>query len=150
MMTGIQQQIGLMTVLAGRWEQASRKVAGLAEAIPASEFDARTPAATRSFSEGFHHVGFWNQYVADTLNGKGGADVGNELPVAPYPTKVSILEPLKRTSADLAVALREHNGPLDLKATELIMTFVEHASEHYCQLVVYPRLMGIVPPTSRT
>jgi uncharacterized damage-inducible protein DinB len=144
------QQEALTALVLGRWEQASRKVAELAEVIPASEFDSQLRDGIRSFSEIFRHVAFWNQYVADILNGKQGDDLANELPLAAYSTRASILEALKRTSADAASALRQHNGPLDGKAVELMMTFVEHMSEHYGQLVVYTRMLGIVPPTSRT
>jgi uncharacterized damage-inducible protein DinB len=150
MTAGVQQQEGLMAILVRRWEQASQKVAELAEVIPVDEFDSRPLDGIRSFSEVLRHLAFWNQHVGDALNGKGTDDTGNELPVAVCATKASILEALKRTSADVVAVLREHQGPLDLKAAELIMTFVEHTSEHYGQLVVYARLMGMVPPASRT
>jgi uncharacterized damage-inducible protein DinB len=150
MMASSQQQEGVTAVLVDRWEQASRKVAELAEVVPADQFDSRPLAGIRTFSEVLRHVAFWNQYVTGTLNGKEADDSGNELPSAVYTTKASILEALKRSSADVATALRQHHHPLDLKVTELIMTFVEHTSEHYGQLVVYARLMGIVPPASRT
>lgn len=149
-MTATVRQLEAMTaLLIERWEQESQKIAELAEAISAKEFDSRPRAGIRSFSEVLRHVAFWNQYVADTLNGKKADDAGNELPRAAYSTKASILEALKRNAAYVASALRER-GSLDLKATELIMTFVEHTSEHYGQLVVYTRLMGITPPASLT
>lgn len=150
MTVSVRQVEAMTALLIERWEQESRKIAELAEAIPEREFDSQPLAGIRSFSEVLRHVAFWNQYAADTLNGKKADDAGNELPRAAFSTKASILEALKRSSADVALALREHRGSLDLKATELIMTFVEHASEHYGQLVVYTRLMGITPPASRT
>jgi uncharacterized damage-inducible protein DinB len=150
MTAGMQQQDALTVVLVGRWEQSSRKIAELAEVIPAEKFDSRPLAEIRRISELLRHVAFWNQYVVDVLRGKKADDTGNELPPAAYTNKASIVEALKRTSADVATALGEHHGTLDLKATELIMTFVEHTSEHYGQLAVYTRLMGIVPPASRT
>jgi uncharacterized damage-inducible protein DinB len=150
MATGIQQQGELMSALVGTWEQSSRKVAELAAVIPAAEFDSRPLTGIRSVSELLRHVAFWNQYVADTLRGKKADDMGNELPPTAYATKASIIEALSGSSVDVATALREYHPPLDLKATELIMTFVKHTSEHYGQLVVYTRLMGIVPPASQT
>jgi uncharacterized damage-inducible protein DinB len=149
-MANIQQKEALKTLLIGRWEQTSRKVEELAEVIPVDEFESRPLAGVRSCGEVLRHVAFWNQYVADTLNGKKADDAGNELPGATYSTKGSVLEALKRSSEDVATALGEHQAPVDLKTTELIMTFVEHTSEHYGQLVVYARLLGITPPTSRT
>jgi uncharacterized damage-inducible protein DinB len=150
MTAGIQQQETLATALVKRWEQSYRKVAELAGVIPADEFDSRPLTGIRSINEILRHVAFWNQYVADALRGGKADDTGNELPATACASKASILEALKRTSADVVTTLREHHGPIDLKATELIMTFVEHTSEHYGQLVVYTRLMGIVPPASRT
>lgn len=149
-MANIQQKEALKALLIGRWAQTSRKVAEIAEAIPVDEFESRPLAGVRSCGEVLRHLAFWNQYVADTLNGKEADDVGNELPGATYSTKASVLEALKRSSDDVATGLGEHEASVDLKTTDLIMTFVEHTSEHYGQLVVYARLLGITPPTSRT
>ena len=149
-MAKAQQQDELTTLLAGRWEQASRKVTELADEFPANQFESRPLAGIRTFGEVLRHIAFWNQYVADSLRGKETNDTTNELPLAGYSTKSSILEELRRGLADVAAALREHEAALDLKAAELVMTFIEHTSEHYGQLVVYGRLKGIVPPASRT
>ena len=150
MTESIQQQEPLTAALLAKWEQSSRKVEELAGVIPANEFDSRPLTGVRSVSEVLRHLAFWNQYFADTLRGKKADDTGNELSPTEYASKTSILEAMKRTSADVASALREPHCPLEVKATELIMTFMEHTSEHYGQLVVYARLMGIVPPASRT
>src|SRR5215831_14371565 len=115
MTASVQQQEALTALLTARWEQASRKVAELAEVIPADKFDSRPLAGVRNVSEVLRHVAFWNQYVADTLNGKQADDAGNELPSAACPTKPSTLEALKRSSADVAAALREHQASLDSK-----------------------------------
>jgi uncharacterized damage-inducible protein DinB len=149
MIANMQQEGGSTAVLIGRWEQASRKMAELAEVIPPDRLDSQPLAGIRSFGDVLRHVAFWNQYVADTLNGKQAADDGNELPQAKYSAKASILEALKSSSEDVAKALRENRTALDCKTTELIMTFVAHTSEHYGQLVVYTRLLGIAPPASR-
>ena len=150
MTANVQQQTGIIDVLAQRWEQVSQKVADLAETIPENQFDARPVPGIRSFSEVLRHLAFWNRYVADTLSGKKADGTGNELPAAMYRTRESILEALRNRSADVAAVLRTHHGPLDVKATGLVMSSSEHIAEHYGQLVVYTRLMGIVPPASRT
>ena len=144
-----QQQKALPAMLAERWEQASRKIAELGESFPEDKMESRPAPGARTPGEVFRHVAFWNQYVADTLRGKPADDSTNELPLAGYPTKAAVLEALRRTSEDAAAALRERETSLDSKAAELVMAFVEHTSEHYGQLVVYARLMGIVPPSSR-
>jgi uncharacterized damage-inducible protein DinB len=149
-MVTAQQEKALTTVLVERWEQASKKVTELAEVFPAAEFESRLLAGVRTFGEVLRHVAFWNQYVADSLRGKEADDTTNELPLAVYSTKASILEVLRRGSEDVAAAMRQRQPWLDMKTTELVMTFVEHTSEHYGQLVIYARLKGIVPPASRT
>jgi uncharacterized damage-inducible protein DinB len=59
-----------------------------------------------------------------------------------------VLDALKRTAADATKALRQHG--IDRPMAETAMSFIEHTSEHYGQLVVYARLHGVVPPASRT
>ena len=140
----------LATLLAERWEQVSRKLADLAEAIPAENFEKTPVAGLRTCGAVVRHVAFWNQYVVDSLGGRAVNDTGNELPSSEYPHKQSVLDELMRTSRDSVSALRNHSGALNQKTAELMMTFVEHTSEHYGQLVVYARLLGIVPPASRT
>jgi len=140
----------LTGLLTARWEQGSRKVMELAEAFPAEELESHPLTAVRSFGEVLRHIAFWNLYVADSLRGKQTNDADNELSLADFPTKEKILEELKKSSEDVATALRERPSAHDLKAAELILTFIEHTSEHYGQLAVYARLIGIVPPTTRT
>ena len=150
MMAKAQPQEELTSLLMTRWEQVSRKVMELAEAFPAKELESRPLAAVRTFGEVLRHIAFWNLYVADSLRGKQANDTSNELSPADFPTKEKILEELKKSSDDVATAVRERPSSRDLNAAELILTFIEHTSEHYGQLAVYARLIGIVPPTSGT
>lgn len=149
-MAKAQQQETQTTLLTQKWEASCRKLAGLADALPAEKFETRTVAGARTPGEVLRHVAFWNQYVADSLRGKPADDTANELPAAEYRTKAKILEALNRTAADAAAALREAPEPLPLKSAELVVSFLEHTAEHYGQLVAYARLSGIVPPASRT
>lgn len=144
-----EQEKALVTLLVERWEQVSRKVADLAEEFPAEKFESQPVTGLRTCGEVLRHVAFWNQFVADSLRGTKADDTTNELPLADFPTKASVLEALKRTSRDVAEALRNHQTSVNAKTLEVVMPFVEHTSEHYGQLVVYARLIGIVPPASR-
>jgi uncharacterized damage-inducible protein DinB len=137
-------------VLTQRWEQVSQKFADLAEALPAEKFDTAPVGGLRTCGAVVRHIAFWNRYVADSLAGRAANDADNELPVAAYPDKQSAMRELQRTSQAVASALRKHAGGSSAKTAELIMTFVEHTSEHYGQLAVYARLIGIVPPASRS
>jgi hypothetical protein len=51
--------------------------------------------------------------------------------------------------AFIAKALRDLPAGLE-KTAAMIITFLEHTSEHYGQLVVYARLNGFVSPASRS
>jgi uncharacterized damage-inducible protein DinB len=133
-----------------RWDQAGNKLTTLAEDFPAGKYEARPADGVRTFADVLRHVAFWNRFVADSVRGKKADDTSNELPRAEFSTKARIVDALKGSAGDAASALREHRSELDLKTVELIMSFIEHNCEHYGQLVVYSRLMGIIPPASRS
>ena len=143
------QKETLSTMLIGRWENIARKITTLAEEFPEEKFEHRPLESIRTLGDVLRHLAFWNQYVADSLSGKQGDDSSNEVPLVNYPTKARIVEVLERNSREAVAALRKHPSDLDLKTVELMITFIEHSCEHYGQLVVYSRLMGITPPASR-
>jgi uncharacterized damage-inducible protein DinB len=143
------QEESLVKLLAERWEQISRKLAELAQEVPAENFESSPVAGARTVGQVLRHVAFWNQYVADSLRGKSADGTANELPLAEYPKRAKILEVLRRSAEDVAQALRSSQSASNLKTAELVAPFIEHTAEHYGQLVVYCRLMGIVPPASR-
>jgi len=140
---------GFSAKLIERWEKSGQKLEALGAAFPESKYDEKPGHELKSFGEVLRHVAFWNLYVADTVRGKKADDSANELPKEKYGTKAKILAGLKESVADTADALREKRGGLDPEAVELLVSFIEHTSEHYGQLVVYTRRAGIVPPASR-
>jgi uncharacterized damage-inducible protein DinB len=140
----------LSTVLINRWQQVGKKFESLAEAFPEKKYDSKPVDATRTVAEVLRHVAFWNHFVADSARGKKADDSGNELPAAKYSTKAHIVDALKQSSAEVVSALEENHHALEPQTAELIVTFLEHTSEHYGQLVVYARMNGIVPPASRS
>ena len=134
--------------LVEHWEQVCGKLLTLAEEFPAQNFDARPADGVRSVAEVLRHVAFWNKYVADKASGEKADDVANELPKQKFPTKGEILRALKSSASDATAALRS-NAFLSVEVAEMLVSFIEHNSEHYGQLVVYARLQGVVPPASR-
>jgi uncharacterized damage-inducible protein DinB len=133
----------ITSLLADRWEQSSRKLVELGEAIPANEFDKAPLTGVRSCAEVLRHVAFWNEYVTGTLDGKKVDDSANEIPASEYASKEKILEAVRRSAGTVTSALND-------QASETVLPFLEHSCEHYGQLVVYARLLGITPPASRT
>jgi uncharacterized damage-inducible protein DinB len=137
----------LTTVLIVRWKAASRKFCDLARAIPDSMLESELVSGTRTSGNVLRHVAYWNRYIADSLNGRAAHDSANELPREDYLDKARILEELEKTNSEIANGM---NRNLDAKTLELISMAFEHLSEHYGQLVVYTRLLGILPPASRS
>jgi len=143
------QQTTVSTILIGRWEQAARKLATLAEAFPPDKLESTPVKGTRTVGDVLRHVAFWNRYVADSASGRKADDSANELPKAEYSTKAQVLKALQQSAANATAALRTHPGELPPATAEMVMSFIEHTSEHYGQLVAYARNQGIVPPASR-
>ena len=137
----------LTKILMERWEQVSRKFGDLTEEVPAEKFDSSPVDGLRTCAEVVRHVAFWNIYVSDSLTGKEANDSANELPAAEYPTRQKALGALRESAKRVTAALQAQE--VTPKMLELLMSFVEHTSEHYGQLVVYARLMGVIPPASR-
>jgi uncharacterized damage-inducible protein DinB len=132
-----------------RWEQAARKVAALAEALPEEKLESQLVSGARTPGEVLRHIGFWNQYLAALLRGEEPDGSANELPRNSYGTKAAMIDALNRSSADVTKTLGEEQVWRERKTAENVMAFIEHTSEHYGQLAVYARLIGIVPPASR-
>ena len=143
------QQETIVTILTKRWEEISCKIVTLAVEFPQEKFEHPPAEGVRTFGDVLRHVAFWNQYVADSLNGKKADDSANEVSRVSYSTKTRLVEVLKSTSAEAMAALRWQQPDLDAKTVDLVLTFIEHTCEHYGQLAVYSRLAGITPPASR-
>jgi len=136
-----------MATLVARWEAASRKFIELAEAIPEDKAETELISNTRSYMGVLRHVGYWNCYVADSLHGRKAHDSGNELSRDDYPDRTQVLRELERSSKDIrdGIGLNSNDNWLDL-----VLMGLEHLNEHYGQLAVYARLLGIIPPASRS
>lgn len=137
----------LTAVLAARWKAASRKFVDLATAIPDGKFESDLVHGTRTCGDVLRHVAYWNRYFADSLNGCEADGSGNELPRRDYSDKADILAELEKTNHEIENGMSQK---LDAKALEFISMAIEHISEHYGQIVIYARLVGITPPASRS
>src|SRR5260370_41648588 len=149
MTAGPKKEEMLSILLFGRWEGIGHKLAEVAGEFPEEKFEYRPVEGVRTFGDTLRHVLFWNRYVADTLRGRKADDSANEVAAAEYQAKARIMEALAESSGDVAAALREHASGTDMKTAELMIPFIEHNCEHYGQLAVYSRLMGILPAASR-
>jgi uncharacterized damage-inducible protein DinB len=142
----VKQDERATTLLKTSWEQVSTKTTRLAGEIPEDKLHSHPVTGIRTCSKVLRHVAFWKQYLADSLAGKPADDTLNELPQAKYHSKPAIFTALEQTSEDVA---RKITSGIDVGAQKSLITFLEFTSEHYGQLVIYARLMGIIPPASR-
>jgi hypothetical protein len=140
-------------ILAARWNGMGDKLVRLADAVPESDWERAPAPGVRSFAEQLRHVAFWNAYARDVLRGGTPDGDANELPRSAYPTKAAVVDVLRSSFDDVAAEIAKRSGAKDANGAdgdlETIVSFLEHAGEHYGQLAVYARLAGVVPPASR-
>lgn len=137
-------------VLATRWSDIGKRIIGLAESFPEDGYDFRPVPEVRSFADQLRHVAFWNEYLRDTVRGEEADGEANELPAEMYRTKTEILPALRQSFDEVREELTRASRNVldDSKELDQVVSYIEHAGEHYGQLVVYARLCGVIPPAS--
>jgi uncharacterized damage-inducible protein DinB len=146
-------------VVLDSWNDIGRKLTAMAEDFPEDKYDFKPTPAQRSFAEQLLHAAGSCYYFTNPAMGL--------KPPAPedpkrdqYKSKADIVAFVKKSFADGAAAIQS-NGDKGL-ATEVVYFpgqksrvidiaygIIEHSGEHYGQLVVYYRLVGLVPLESR-
>jgi uncharacterized damage-inducible protein DinB len=139
----------LKEILTGQWTDLGKKVLELGEAIPASAWDESPVAGLRSPGDVFRHLVFWNRWVAASARGESPEGAANEVAKKEAPSRARALRLFEESVAEAAAALAKGAGEMAPERAELAASFLGHSSEHYGQLVIYARLLGIVPPASR-
>jgi hypothetical protein len=146
------------------WNDIGGRLTDMAEDFPEDKYDFKTTPAQRSFAENLLHV------LSDAyreISAVKGSPVGpktegfNDLSRQDYKTKADVVKLLKAAVAEGAALIkaqgdagltREVKNPYDGSLQHAWYTWmgtIEHAGEHYGQLVVYYRVAGLVPPASR-
>ena len=146
------------------WNYVGNKLVAMAEDFPEDKYDFKATPAQRSFAENLLHVA--SDYSVEITAIKG-SQVGpqvvpeQDLTRKDYPTKASVLKLLKElvtaganviTDQGDASLQKEAKSPYENSMQHVWFAWagtLEHAGEHYGQLVVYYRLNGLVPPESR-
>ena len=146
------------------WNYVGNKLVAMAEDFPEDKYDFKATPAQRSFAENLLHIA--SDYSVE-ISAIKGSQVGpqlvpeHDLTRKDYPTKASVVKLLKElVTAGASVITDQGDAGLQKEAKspyENSMQHVwfawagtlEHAGEHYGQLVVYYRLSGMVPPESR-
>jgi uncharacterized damage-inducible protein DinB len=145
-------------------DQLEHELLRLAEAVPADGYDLRPPgevcAGMRTFGEQVRHVATLMRITAAIVG-------GHASPVPPGPgnngpagieTKAAILDALRLALAEAretALSFDEANQFQPVRTVfgsqtraEVMTALVAHSYDHYGQMVVYARLLGVTPPAS--
>lgn len=137
----------------------AKKVADLAEAMPAEKYSWRPAEGVRSVGEVYMHIAGANYFILKlaghaTPEGMGESeDMDKE---ANDKAKVAAalqqsLEYLKKTIANTSDADLEKNVTLfghEMTMRAAYMILVDHYHEHLGQSIAYARMNGVVPPWS--
>jgi uncharacterized damage-inducible protein DinB len=141
------------------WNDIGRKLIAMAEDFPEDKYDFKPTAAQRTFAEQLLHAAGGNYFFinpAKGLKAPAGDPKRDE-----YKTKAAVVDYVKKSFADGADLIKSKGdaGLNDLfvdpfanqqaRISEGAWGLIEHAGEHYGQLVVYYRVAGLVPPESR-
>jgi uncharacterized damage-inducible protein DinB len=131
------------------FDDVNRRLLAMAEDFPEDKYSWAPKPEVRSFGSVIVHVVAGNEFGA--RYGKGENVKWDDLEQDPkkYTSKAQVVQALK---ASIAAADETLKSIPEEKFRETIspwMSIIEHAGEHYGQLVVYYRINGLVPPESR-
>jgi uncharacterized damage-inducible protein DinB len=145
--------------LIGALNYEGGKLLAMAQDFPEDKYDYKPNPAQRSFAEQLLHVAGSNYAFTNAALGKKAEE--QNFTRDKYKTKADVVAAVKRSFDDMAAAVRakgdaglnnEVNVPWGnhmMRVSEFGYSFVTHAAEHYGQLVVYYRVLNMVPPESR-
>jgi len=132
---------------AASFEDVNRRLLAMARDFPESKYEYRATKDVRSFGEIIVHVSSGNAYAAKA--GRGEKANWDEIDPKGYTTKAAKVALLEKTIADATATLKATPEDRWTKTVQPWLAVIEHAGEHYGQLVVYYRNNGMVPPESR-
>ena len=141
-----------------QFDDVSKKIVDLAEAVPADKYGWRPAPGVRSISEVYMHIVGGNSYIPSFIGVKPmeGIERGMEKSVT---EKARVVELLKKSMAHArAAVLATPDADLDKKVKifggesserGVIMIIGNHLHEHLGQAIAYARANGIAPPWSK-
>jgi len=141
-----------------QFDDVSKKIVDLAEAVPADKYGWRPAPGVRSISEVYMHIVGGNSYIPSFIGVKPmeGIERGMEKSVT---EKARVVDLLKKSMAHArAAVLATPDADLDKKVKifggesserGVIMIIGNHLHEHLGQSIAYARANGITPPWSK-
>jgi hypothetical protein len=145
------------------WNALGKKLVAMAEDFPEDKYNFKAQQDERTFGDNLLHVAADYYYMINAIKGSEVGYTGSDDSLRKkYPTKTDIVNFMKQAVADGAQLIKEQGDSgltREFKypwANAMVhgsygwLGTLEHAGEHYGQLVVYYRLNGMIPPASRT
>jgi uncharacterized damage-inducible protein DinB len=151
---------GLSQSILEQWNDIGRKLIAMAEDFPEDKYDFKPTPAQRSFAEQLLHAAGANYFLINIANGEK-PPAQEDPPRVKYKTKADVVAFVKKSFDDGAAMIKAKGDagmtgmmidPFEnqqVRVFDWTYGFMEHAGEHYGQLVVYYRVAGLVPPESR-
>jgi uncharacterized damage-inducible protein DinB len=130
-----------------QFQDVNRRLLDMAKDFPEAKYGYRATKDVRSFGEIIVHVSSGNAYAAQA--GRGEKANWDEIDPKGYTTKAAMVALLEKTISDANATLKATPEDRFTKTVQPWLAVIEHAGEHYGQLVVYYRNNGMVPPESR-
>ncbi len=127
----------------------SAKILEMAKDFPAEKYDFAPTKEVRTFGAVIVHVLSGNDFGARAGRGEDVKWENLEQDVKSYKSKAEIVAALKKSIDDATATLKATPDDHFKETLAPWMSIIEHAGEHYGQLVVYYRVNGLVPPESR-
>jgi hypothetical protein len=145
------------------WNGVGAKLIAMAEDFPEDKYNFKAQKDERTFGENLLHVASGNYTMINAIKGSvvGYSGKDDSLRVK-YPKKTDIVKYLKQMVADGAELIKAQGdsgltrefkypwgGNFMVHGWFGWAGILEHAGEHFGQLVVYYRVNGMIPPESR-
>ena len=130
-----------------QFEDLNGRLLAMAKDFPEDKYSYRATKDVRSFREIIVHVASGDAYAAKA--GKGDKANWDEIDPKGYMTKAAAVALLEKSISDATAVLKATPEDRFTKTVQPWLAVIEHAGEHYGQLVVYYRNNGMVPPESR-
>ena len=127
----------------------SQKILAMAEDFPEDKYDYRPAPGLRSFGDVILHIASGNIFAAKAGRGENVKWDDLELNPKDYKGKTAIVAALKQSITEASATLKATPESQFAASLGPWLAVIEHAGEHYGQLVVYYRNNSLVPPESR-
>ena len=143
-----------------QFDDVSKKIVDLVEAVPADKYSWRPAPGVRSISEVYMHIVGGNNYIPSFAGVKpmAGIERGMEKTVT---DKAKVVDLLKKSMAHARSAVEsipeadydkkvKFFGGTEASERAVIMVIGNHLHEHLGQSIAYARANGVTPPWSKS